>query len=146
MREFGFKFERGRIYATVPVPPSANMYWRKRMIVSRGTSRSITYVSNEGIAYRKLICQLFMVSRIPGFKNLVEFEGVFFPPDRRRRDNDNLRKCLFDSLTHAGVWPDDSNVTYDPITKADPCKNDGHMKIRLTPTTKLKEVPLWAMQ
>lgn len=31
-------------------------------------------------------------------------------PDRRRRDLDNMPKALFDGLTHAGVWTDDSQI------------------------------------
>jgi crossover junction endodeoxyribonuclease RusA len=33
-----------------------------------------------------------------------------FPPDRRRRDLDNLQKPLLDALQHAGVYEDDSQV------------------------------------
>jgi Holliday junction resolvase RusA-like endonuclease len=32
------------------------------------------------------------------------------PPDRRKRDIDNLAKPILDALTHAGVWVDDSVV------------------------------------
>jgi crossover junction endodeoxyribonuclease RusA len=32
------------------------------------------------------------------------------PPDARRRDIDNYNKALFDALTHAGIWEDDSQV------------------------------------
>lgn len=34
----------------------------------------------------------------------------YLPPDRRRRDIDNGCKAVFDALTHAGVWKDDSQV------------------------------------
>lgn len=36
-------------------------------------------------------------------------EWRFFPPDRRARDSDNVRKTLADALTMAGLWVDDSN-------------------------------------
>jgi crossover junction endodeoxyribonuclease RusA len=32
------------------------------------------------------------------------------PPDRRRRDIDNLTKVPLDALTHAAVWEDDSQI------------------------------------
>lgn len=33
-----------------------------------------------------------------------------FPPDRRRRDLDNLQKPVLDVLQHAGVYEDDSQI------------------------------------
>jgi len=49
-------------------------------------------------------------------------EIILFPPDARRRDIDNYNKALFDALTHAGVWEDDSQVKrmlveWGPVTK-----------------------------
>lgn len=32
------------------------------------------------------------------------------PPDRRRRDLDNILKATLDSLQHAGLYPDDSQI------------------------------------
>ena len=34
----------------------------------------------------------------------------YMQPDRKRRDIDNLDKQIFDALTHAQVWKDDSQV------------------------------------
>jgi len=47
---------------------------------------------------------------------------VLCPPDLRRRDLDNCFKALFDALTHAGIWQDDSQVKqlsacWGPVTK-----------------------------
>jgi crossover junction endodeoxyribonuclease RusA len=33
-----------------------------------------------------------------------------FPPDRRRRDLDNIQKPVLDALQHAGVYEDDSQI------------------------------------
>jgi crossover junction endodeoxyribonuclease RusA len=33
-----------------------------------------------------------------------------FPPDRRRRDLDNLQKPVLDALEHAGIYEDDSQI------------------------------------
>ena len=40
----------------------------------------------------------------------VEIEA--FPPDKRRRDLDNIFKVLLDSLQHAEVYVDDSQIDY----------------------------------
>ena len=33
-----------------------------------------------------------------------------FPPDRRKRDLDNLGKCILDSLQHAKIFADDNQI------------------------------------
>jgi crossover junction endodeoxyribonuclease RusA len=33
-----------------------------------------------------------------------------FPPDRRRRDVDNVQKALLDALAHGGAYHDDSQI------------------------------------
>jgi len=35
-----------------------------------------------------------------------------YPPDRRKRDLDNLGKCIADSLQHARVYADDSQIDF----------------------------------
>ena len=44
------------------------------------------------------------------------------PPDKRKRDIDNLAKAPLDALTHAGLWLDDSqidklSIERGPVTK-----------------------------
>jgi crossover junction endodeoxyribonuclease RusA len=33
-----------------------------------------------------------------------------YMPDKRKRDLDNTLKAVFDAMTHAGVWKDDSQI------------------------------------
>jgi len=41
-----------------------------------------------------------------------------YPPDRRRRDIDNLLKAIIDSLEHGGVFHDDSQIEWLLIERA----------------------------
>ncbi|AIK95926.1 RusA family crossover junction endodeoxyribonuclease [Candidatus Odyssella acanthamoebae] len=94
------------IAISLPWPPSANRYWRTyqgRMIISR-----------EAREYRTLVGNL--VSKLSINKCLGRLEVVLatYPPDRRKRDLDNLLKVVFDSLQKAMVYEDDSQI--DKIT------------------------------
>ncbi|WP_288076990.1 RusA family crossover junction endodeoxyribonuclease [Pseudomonas sp.] len=92
----------------LPWPPSVNRYYRTvlgRMLISK-----------EGREYRKAIEQLVSVPVM--FTGRVAVTVECHAPDRRRRDLDNLGKCLFDSLTHAGVWEDDSQIDDMRIVRA----------------------------
>jgi len=95
---------------TLPWPPSVNNYWRHKV-----TGRLATvYVSAEGKAYREavndLVMEAAMVQRYLKAVGPVRVVIEAFPPDRRKRDLDNILKSLLDSLTHAGVWEDDSQI------------------------------------
>ena len=48
----------------------------------------------------------------------VEVEA--FPPDRRRRDIDNIQKALLDALEHGGAYADDSQIVRLTIEKRGP--------------------------
>ena len=85
----------------LPYPPSLNSYYRH--------ARSMVLISAEGRKYRALIKAL-LIGRFVPVKGNVSFKVDVYPPDARRRDLDNLFKCMFDSLTHAGIWEDDSQV------------------------------------
>ncbi len=53
-----------------------------------------------------------------------------FPPDRRRRDLDNLLKSVLDALEHAGVYADDSQIDL-LVTKRREVVPNGRLLVRV---------------
>ena len=88
-------------WLTLPYPPSTNTYWR-----NIGPGRTI--LSEKARAYRKAVKAAAIVSKPLESRLKVTIE--LSPPDKRRRDLDNCCKGLFDSLQHAGVYLDDSQI------------------------------------
>ena len=89
---------------TLPWPPSINHYWRR--VGPR------TLISREGRTFRRNVCALLGGGgpRKPPADGRIALCMDAFPPDRRRRDLDNLPKAVQDSLAHAGVYEDDSQI------------------------------------
>lgn len=89
----------------LPYPPSINHYWRHyrgRMVISR-----------QGRTYREQVCALLATSGSAGKPpddGRIALAMDAFPPDRRRRDLDNIQKPVLDALEHAGVYQDDSQI------------------------------------
>lgn len=118
-----------KIEIELPWPPSTNQMWRN--VTINGKQR--TLVSKRGRDFRQQVAQRCLVSGIAGKKitGRVAVELVAMEPDRRRRDLDNLLKSTFDSLTHAGVWEDDSQVDDLRIRRGQIVKNGClHMVIK----------------
>lgn len=98
----------------LPFPPSLNHYWRK--------DRNGMHISDEGKRYIAMTRQLALlngrgdtefylrVHKEAEPKQRLKVRASFFCPDNRKRDLDNLFKAVFDCLTKAGIWPDDSQV------------------------------------
>ena len=96
----------------LPFPPSVNHYYRR--VGPR------TLISREGRAYREQVCSVLHrlgVKELPG-RLAVVIEA--HPPDRRRRDLDNMQKSLLDSLEKAGAYTDDSQIDFLAITRRQP--------------------------
>lgn len=91
----------------LPFPPSVNTYWRNigRTILSAPARK---YHSD-------VISRIFWQTRTMAARPRlitwpVAVKATLHPPNRHRRDLDNLIKAILDSLTRAGVWKDDSLV------------------------------------
>jgi Holliday junction resolvase RusA-like endonuclease len=86
---------------------------------------------------------MMVVSRLGGhFKKLsgaVSFAVECYPPDRRRRDLDNLLKCLQDSVTAAGVLDDDSQIKRLEMEMFEPLPEGlVHVQLKTLPTRRSK--------
>jgi crossover junction endodeoxyribonuclease RusA len=88
----------------LPWPPSLNRYWRN--------VHGRTLISAEGRDYRGAV--VTGLKRFGGAPALgaqrLSVHIIAAPPDKRRRDLDNLLKAALDALTHAGVWDDDGQI------------------------------------
>ena len=85
---------------TLPWPPSTNHYWM--------AARGRVILTADARAYHYAITRLIGPLRAPQGRLRVELHA--YPPDRRRRDLDNLQKVLLDSLTCAKFWDDDELI------------------------------------
>jgi crossover junction endodeoxyribonuclease RusA len=86
----------------LPYPPSVNHYYRH---VGRRT-----LISREGRRYRDRVASILATAGVRPTDGRVELRIEVYPPDRRRRDLDNLQKALWDAIQHGGAYHDDSQV------------------------------------
>ena len=95
---------------SLPWPPSVNNYWRM--------ARGRIYISAKGRAYREAVKLLVHGKGHFNPDTRLDVHITANPPDRRRRDVDNLFKCTLDSLEHANIFADDSQVDRLSIHRA----------------------------
>ena len=99
------------ISLTLPWPPTVNTYYRN--------VGGMMKISEKGRAYRKAVADQVMIQRgAKGLTDRLNVTIVAHVPDKRKRDLDNLFKAILDSLTHAGVWADDSQIDELSISRA----------------------------
>ena len=87
---------------SLPLPPSANHYYRR--------VGHATLISRAGREYRAAVKSALLAMGSPSVTGPLTVLVTVYPPDRRRRDLDNLLKCLLDSLQHGGLYRDDSLI------------------------------------
>ena len=90
------------ITVKLPYPPSVNHYYRH--VGSR------TLISREGRLYRDRVCAILRADRVRPLDGHLILEVELYPPDARRRDLDNVQKCLWDALAHGRAYWDDAQI------------------------------------
>ena len=110
----------------LPYPPSTNRYWRR--------VGNKTVLSRDARLYIQRVREIWFMQRLDGARGLGEsplsVEIRVFPPDRRRRDLDNVLKAALDSLQHAGVFHDDSQIVRLTVERGQ-CVRDGSLVVVL---------------
>lgn len=112
----------GEVSFELPWPPSVNRYYRHvgpRVLISRA-----------GRQYRTM-CVSRLAGRFPRSSGQLRLSVEFYPPDNRRRDLDNLLKCLQDSLQCAGLYEDDSQIKELHLEMCPPWPPEGKVHVRI---------------
>lgn len=112
----------------LPYPPSVNHYWRR--VGAR------TLISRQGRAFRDSVCSLLALRRLHPLEGWLKVHLQFFPPDRRRRDVDNIQKPVLDALQHAGVYHDDFQIVSLVTDRLEP-REGGQLVVAVTQVTEL---------
>ena len=98
----------------LPYPPSVNHYYRhvgNRVLISK-----------QGREYRKTVCLILAMAKVETMEGPLKMDIQVFPPDRRRRDLDNLNKAVWDSMEHGGAYINDSQIVAFTVVKREVVK------------------------
>lgn len=110
------------VQATLPYPISVNKVWLRS---SRGM-----YLNPKIEGYRKDV--YYLLCKQPKFNKLpLRLEIKMYPPDNRPRDIDNILKTLLDTLQHAGIYDNDSQI-YQLYVEKHGKRTGGEIEIKLT--------------
>ena len=107
--------------SNLPWPPSVNHYWQRNR---NGSMR----IGAAGVAYRKSMLLHIATLHAKRIGPRVKVSIYAKPPDRRKRDLDNILKAILDALTHSGLIEDDSCIDYLCIWRG-PVVKDGEITI-----------------
>ena len=115
-----------RIKIELPWPPTVNTMF--------ATFKGRRILSAAGRKYR---AEAIAIAKLMGVCDRVlsrlSVSITAYPPDRRKRDLDNLLKAPLDAMTHAGVWDDDSQIDKLSIARGEIRKGGGITVIINTP-------------
>jgi crossover junction endodeoxyribonuclease RusA len=114
----------------LPYPPTINNYykkWQNRIVISA-----------QGRAYRQLLRATLWqcIGKAEKWDGMpmdgdLMVEIIIYPPDKRKRDMDNIKKALFDSLQYAGLFSDDYQICDDHTIRINKIVKGGLIDFRI---------------
>ncbi len=88
----------------LPYPPTINHYYGQ-------TRNGRRYIKPAGVEFRAIVKQILVDAQAEIIDAPCVLKSlVLVGKDKRRRDNDNSFKCLFDAIMNAGFLIDDSLI------------------------------------
>ena len=113
----------------LPWAPSVNHCWAR----NRDGGMRLTDAGKEFRLSVQLVVNRAKVSKMAG---RLSVEIIACPPDKRRRDIDNLVKAVLDALQHADLYDDDNQIDDLRICRAAP-RIGGSLFVRIA----VRELP-----
>jgi crossover junction endodeoxyribonuclease RusA len=91
-------------------------------------------ISQDGRRYRLDVAYRILEQGIPRDNINCRLRVTIdaYPPDKRKRDLDNIQKALLDAIVAADVIEDDSLIDALSITRHEACE-DGKVIVRIQP-------------
>ena len=108
-----------RISIKLPWPPSVNHYY-----VRTTFGRAI---SKKGRAYRENVILIMRAAGVPTLKGQLSMWVTAFPPDKRKRDLDNILKAMLDAIQHGGGMADDNQIKILRLERGEVMREVGGM-------------------
>ena len=103
------------IQLQLPYPPSVNHYW--------GQAGNHRFIGKKGKEFRAQVMDAANEAGIQALEGRLAVHIALFPPDKRKRDVDNVLKPLLDACEHAGCYENDSQIDELHITRRDVIKD-----------------------
>jgi crossover junction endodeoxyribonuclease RusA len=107
----------------LPYPPTVNHYW--------GQLGSKKFLGKKGKEFREAVFLCSLNARKGVLNERLHMEVYLYPPDKRKRDVDNVLKPLLDALEHANVYENDSQIDKLCVTRMEVAK-DGYCEVTIS--------------
>lgn len=112
------------IQLVLPYPPSVNHYW--------GQAGKRRFIGKKGQEFRRAVAEACLDAGVEALEGRLAVHISLFPPDRRKRDVDNVLKGLLDACEHAGCYESDSQIDELHIVRQE-VKKGGSCTILILP-------------